>query len=67
VPASILTAADDPVIPVEDFRRLQLPAVARLEIAPFGGHCGFLRGLTGRTYAEDFIAHAFNSVANNAA
>lgn len=58
VRASILTAADDPIIPVDDFRALKLPSTVRLEIAPFGGHCGFLRSLGGRTYAEDFIAAA---------
>lgn len=58
VPSSILTAADDPIIPVDDFRQLRLSPAVRLEIAPHGGHCGFLRGLRGRTYAEDFIAAA---------
>jgi len=58
VPSSILTAADDPIIPVEDFRRLTFSPAVRLEIAAHGGHCGFLRGLNGRTYAEEFIAAA---------
>ena len=58
VPSSILTSADDPIIPVEDFRRLTLSPAVRLEIVEHGGHCGFLRGLSGRTYAEDFIATA---------
>jgi predicted alpha/beta-fold hydrolase len=58
VPSSILTAADDPIIPVADFQQLVLSPQVRLEIAPHGGHCGFLRGLNGRTYAEDFIAAA---------
>lgn len=67
VPASILTAADDPIIPVEDFRSLQLSPLARLEIAPHGGHCGFLPGLRGRSYAEDFIASEFLAEAGRAA
>ena len=55
VPADLLTAADDPVIPVDDFHRLQLPPHARVEIAEHGGHCGFL--LDGRLhgYAEDWV------------
>ncbi len=61
VPSSILTAADDPIIPVADFRQLTLSPAVRLEIAPHGGHCGFLRGLRGRTYAEDFIAAALRA------
>ena len=56
VPVDILTAADDPVIPVDDFGRLQLPDTATLEIAPHGGHCGFLRDARLRGYAEDWVA-----------
>lgn len=55
VPAAILTAHDDPIIPVEDFHALQLPAQASLDIAPFGGHCGFIRDWSLRSYAEDFL------------
>ena len=59
VPASILMAADDPVIPVDDFHDLRLPAHARLEIAPHGGHCGFI--LNGRLdgFAEGWIRSRF--------
>ncbi|GAP65282.1 putative hydrolase of the alpha/beta-hydrolase fold protein [Mizugakiibacter sediminis] len=56
VPVSILTAADDPVIPVADFRRLALPPEAELDIAPYGGHCGFLRDFRLASYAEDYVA-----------
>ena len=55
VPASILTSADDPVIPVDDFGRLVLPADALLEVAPWGGHCGFLEGPRLGGYAERWI------------
>lgn len=56
VPASILTAADDPVIPVADFRALDLPPQVELDIAPHGGHCGFLCDFALRSFAEDYIA-----------
>ena len=55
VPVSILTAEDDPVIPIADFRRLQLPEHSRLEIAPFGGHCGFLEGIHLQGFAEKWV------------
>lgn len=42
VPADILMAQDDPVIPFEGFRHWQLPAGAHLEVARWGGHCGFI-------------------------
>jgi predicted alpha/beta-fold hydrolase len=56
MPATILTAADDPVIPVADFRALQLPALVELDIAAHGGHCGFIRDLSLRSFTEDYIA-----------
>ncbi|NUT16514.1 MAG: alpha/beta fold hydrolase [Cupriavidus sp.] len=56
VPASILMAADDPVIPVESFAALALPASARLEISPWGGHCGFLENAHLDGFAERWIA-----------
>ena len=55
VPADILTSKDDPVIPVEDFHRLQLPATVRVEIADDGGHCGFLLGAKLDGYAEAWV------------
>lgn len=55
VPASILTAADDPVVPVDDFRKLQLPVQVRLEITERGGHCGFIQDFQLHGFAEDWI------------
>ena len=56
VPASILMAADDPVIPVEGFRALHLPPNIHLEIAEHGGHCGFLENLRCDGFAERWVA-----------
>lgn len=56
VPTHVLTAEDDPVIPADDFDRLALPACARVEITPRGGHCGFLRDWRLRGLAEDWVA-----------
>ena len=56
MPASLLMAADDPVIPVADFRELTLPADAHLQIEPYGGHCGFLENARLDGYAERWIA-----------
>ena len=56
VPARILMAEDDPVIPVDHFRALRLPADARLEIARQGGHCGFLLGAGLDGFAEAWVA-----------
>ena len=35
-------AADDPVIPLDEFHALALPGHARVELSRWGGHCGFL-------------------------
>lgn len=56
IPTTILTASDDPIIPVEGFRELKLSAHTELEIAPAGGHCGFISDFSLRSWTEDFIA-----------
>ncbi|QNP41933.1 YheT family hydrolase [Lysobacter solisilvae (ex Woo and Kim 2020)] len=56
VPASILMAADDPVIPVDGFRQLRLAPDTALEISPWGGHCGFLESARLDGFAEHWVA-----------
>lgn len=56
VPADILMAADDPVIPFDDFAALQLPATTRLDVSPWGGHCGFIENARLDGFAERWIA-----------
>ncbi|WP_133501709.1 YheT family hydrolase [Cognatilysobacter terrigena] len=56
VPAEILTAADDPVIPVDDFEALRLAPATRLTITPYGGHCGFVRNARLDGFAEHWVA-----------
>lgn len=38
----IITAADDPIIPIGDFEALPAEPALDLEVLPQGGHCGFL-------------------------
>lgn len=56
VPASILMAEDDPVIPIEHFRHWRLPAGTGLEIARWGGHCAFVENLAGEGFSERWVA-----------
>jgi hypothetical protein len=63
VPATILTARDDPVIPVGAFEQLQLPPSIELDIADYGGHCGFIRGRDMTSFTDDYIAARFNAIA----
>jgi predicted alpha/beta-fold hydrolase len=56
VPADILMAADDPVIPLDDFHALVLPPHARLQMTAHGGHCGFLLNARMDGYGEAWVA-----------
>ncbi len=59
-PASILTAQDDPIIPVADFKSLKLSPNIELQIATHGGHCGFISNWSLISWAEDFIVTRLN-------
>lgn len=67
IPATILTSADDPVVPVSDFD--QIPANPDLEvlITRRGGHCGFLKNWKLESLAEDLILDRFQSGARKQA
>lgn len=55
VPASVLMAADDPVIPLASFQDWSLPAHSSLLVSPWGGHCGFIENLHGDGWAERWL------------
>ena len=61
VPAEILTAADDPVIPVADFDRLVTAPGTRLTITAHGGHCGFVRNARLDGFAEHWVAEVLDT------
>jgi predicted alpha/beta-fold hydrolase len=63
IPATILTARDDPVIPVAAFEKLEVPNNVELDIATYGGHCGFIRGWDMTSFCDDYIAARFNAIA----
>jgi len=42
VPTRIITAADDPIIPVKDFYDLPSSSSLEIEVHERGGHCGFI-------------------------
>jgi predicted alpha/beta-fold hydrolase len=60
VPADILMAKDDPVIPFADFQYWRLPEQASLEVAHWGGHCGFIENARGDSFAERWVAERLN-------
>ncbi len=59
VPATILTSADDPVVPVNDFACLPENPSLEVIITGYGGHCGFLKNWKLDSMAEDLIEHRF--------
>lgn len=63
IPATILTSRDDPVIPVAAFDQLDLPANVELDIARYGGHCGFIRDFGMTSFTDDYIAARFDAIA----
>jgi len=56
VPADILMAQDDPVIPYASFNGWRLPDHARLQTARWGGHCGFIENWRGDGFSERWVA-----------
>lgn len=56
VPTRILTARDDPVIPIADFAPLAAIPAIELDIAEHGGHCGFIRDWHFASFLPGYIA-----------
>jgi len=52
VPATIITALDDPIVPARDLARLAPSTRLRVIVTRRGGHCGFLERLGASTWAE---------------
>ena len=63
VPTTIITAADDPIIPVEDFYQLKLNHRTELIIHTHGGHNGFIDGFYLKSWYEQELANWFDKKA----
>ena len=62
VPARILAAADDPIIPAADLSRLAPTPLLRVSRCERGGHCGFLTGLYASAYCDQFTLEQFEAL-----
>ena len=60
VATTIITAADDPVIPVEDFYALPQNPAVDLIIHPHGGHNGFIEDLRLAAWHERYMVERFS-------
>lgn len=55
IPATIITAADDPIIPAADFDQLPDNPNLHVIVHKFGGHNGFINHWQGHTWYEKYI------------
>jgi uncharacterized protein len=60
VPTTLLTAQDDPIIPVRDYHELRANEMTRVVVEPHGGHNGFLDGPRLRSRYETWLADLFD-------
>jgi predicted alpha/beta-fold hydrolase len=60
MPATIFATADDPIIPADDFRRIDPIELLDIEIHRFGGHCGFIENLAARSWIETRLIEILN-------
>lgn len=65
VPTTILTAEDDPIIPINEFYGLSLNADTHLSVQAFGGHNAFISDLGLRGWYENLIVSICNETAEN--
>lgn len=55
IPAYLIAAEDDPIIPVDDLTRIDPIENLHIETHRYGGHCGFLENLSARSWVEGRI------------
>lgn len=60
VPARVVLAADDPVIPSRDLANIASVPSLRIDLLPHGGHCGFVEGYRLRSWIDAQIATEFD-------
>ncbi|KPK60911.1 MAG: hypothetical protein AMJ59_04105 [Gammaproteobacteria bacterium SG8_31] len=60
VPAHIIAARDDPVIPHDDIARIARPASLTVTLTDRGGHCGYVEDARLRGWVERQIGNLFD-------
>jgi predicted alpha/beta-fold hydrolase len=58
VPSMLITAADDPIIPVRGLERIARPSMLEVTVTKHGGHSGFFESLRGASWVERRILTA---------
>lgn len=52
VPAHIISSKDDPIINVDHLQEISSNANLSIEVTEFGGHCGYIEGLSMRSWVD---------------
>jgi predicted alpha/beta-fold hydrolase len=52
VPARLIAAADDPVIPIGDIAEVARSPALEIDVVPHGGHCAFLEDYRLRSWLD---------------
>lgn len=56
-PLTVITAADDPVIPGDDFAPFRSGGNFTLRLLPNGGHCGFMERISAHSWVDERLCH----------
>jgi predicted alpha/beta-fold hydrolase len=67
VPARVLLAEDDPIVPAADLKRLAPSPQLTVVRSRYGGHCGFGDGVARPSVADRFVLAQFESFGSTAA
>ena len=62
IPTTLVASADDPIIPIEDFHTLETNQRMNLAIQQYGGHNGFIGGLSLQNWYEAEMVKLFNGL-----
>ena len=62
VPTTIMAAADDPIIPIEDFKNLEINDLTNLVTQSYGGHNGFLANWSLESWYEEQLVILFDEI-----
>jgi predicted alpha/beta-fold hydrolase len=62
IPTVIITAEDDPVIPVDDFNKIINSANVSIQIHAHGGHCGFINNYKLESWIDEELLRQFKTI-----
>ncbi len=59
ITSTLISAAEDTMIPIGDIDSIARPDALEVAVTEFGGHCGFLEGLDGKSWVDEQIRCRF--------